>query len=438
MPAEANTLTTGTLAADTVAVWLEDSLLELSERNLVFYPLCDKKKIPQKNGETIQFTRYERLSPPTRPLEEGVTPMATTIEISTVTAVLDQWGAVAVITDRAEMTVKHPTMQIVRDRMSEQHDDLVDREIQVVLMGSSAVYYAGNKTSRALLTAADVLRTDDIRRVVSQLRTLGARPYDAKGYRGVVDPSVEADISKDPTFVEASSFSQVQTLKDFEIGKWMGVWWSRSNYIPVISRMDAGFVSDSALTGGSIPAGGTGFTAGTTVRYKVTALDTDGFETSVLLEGDLTDGSDFALRVTLASGATSGLYRIYVTLEDGATGTETLQVTVTHTSGTAQTIDFVKAGSVAAPAYVVTGTGPVAPPDGPALNVHTSYVLGKNAVACVDLAGAGFETFYVPRKASESDPLAQRAKAGWKRMFKACVLNTDFFRRIESTSEFDV
>jgi len=440
MPTEANMQTTGTLAADIVAEWFAEPLLERPEKTCVFYAICDKETIPTGNGQTVEFTRYERLPLPFRPLEEGVTPVLTPMTISKVMAVLDQWGAVIGITDRAEMTVKHPTMQIARELLSDQHEETVDREVQVVLMGSSGVYFGGNKASRALLTAADVLRSDDIRRIVATLRQNGAKPREGGLYWGVVDPFVEADLNKDPTFVNAGTFSQVKTLKEFVIGDWMGVRWHRSNHIPIISQMAAAAIDTAAVTGVSIPAGGTGFDAGSTVRTKVTRLDPQTqFETVIDDEVATTNVAAFGVAVTINTdpSAISGIYRVYSTLQDGATGTVTLQVQVVHTVGTAQTITLVKLGAVTAPAYVVTPTGPVAPPNAPAaINVHVSYVLGQGHVACTNLKG-GLQTTYVPRTPSISDPLAQRAAAGWKRMFKACITNPDFGRRIETASDFN-
>jgi hypothetical protein len=39
--------------------------------------------------------------------------------------------------------------------------------------------------------------------------------------------------------------------------------------------------------------------------------------------------------------------------------------------------------------------------------------------------------------ATDSDPLIQRRKAGWKVMFKAVINNQNFFARCESESAYD-
>ncbi len=436
MPTEPNLQTTGNLAPDIVGIWLRDELLERAERNLVFYDLCDKTQLPRGNGQVVQFTRYEYLDLPEAPLEEGVTPSLTALRISTVQAIVDQWGAIVGITDRAEMTVKHPTLQIARDLLGDQHDQTLDREVQFVANGTTGVGFAGGKASRSALTAADVLRTDDIRKQVATLRSQGARTFELASYKGVFDPFVEADLTKDPTFVNAGVYSDLVTLKDFEVGKWMGVRWSRSNFIPALSAIAGADWSTTALTGGAIPAGATTFTAGSTVRVKITRLDpSTKFETQIGTEAAVTNVGAFVPQITIAAGAVSGTYKVYSTLENGATGTAVFQLRVKFTSGSATNIILVKAGSgLPTGSFVVVGTGAIAPPDNPAVNVHTTYIFGRGALGATELGG--LEAFFIPRRPSESDPLAQRAKASWKQIFKALILNPDFMRRVESASDF--
>jgi N4-gp56 family major capsid protein len=436
MPTEPNLQTTGTLAPDIVGIWLRDELLERAERNLVFWDICDKTQLPRGNGQVVQFTRYEYLDLPEAPLEEGVTPALTAMKISTVQAIVDQWGAIVGITDRAEMTVKHPTMQIARDLLTDQHDQVLDREVQFVANGTTGVAFAGGKASRSAITAADVLRTDDIRKQVATLRSQGARTFELAAFKGVFDPFVEGDLTKDPTFVNAGVYSDLVTLKDFEVGKWMGVRWSRSNFIPVLSQIAAADFTIAAAGTTVIPAGGVGFTAGSTVRVKITRLDpSTKFETQIGAETAVTNASIFVPTIVINSGAATATYKIYSTLENGATGTATFQLRVRFTSGTAQTITLVKGGSgLPVGSFVVVGTGSIAPPDCPSVNVHTVYIFGRGAIGATELGG--LEAFFIPRRPSESDPLAQRAKASWKQIFKSLILNPDFMRRIECASDF--
>jgi N4-gp56 family major capsid protein len=436
MPTETNLQTTASLSLDVPAAYLKREMLKRATKDTVFWGLAEKSSQPQGEGKVCQFVRYERLALPEAPAEEGVTPIATAPTLSTVTAVLDQWVQYVSMSDVSVLTVNHPIFQQFRELLTTAHNELVDRECQVVLMGTSSVYYANNVSARSSLTAADVLTSDDVRRVVLKLRGLGAPTWSGGLYKGVMN-FVEGDISKDATFQNAASYSAIQTLRDFDIGRWQGVQWMRSNLIPVLAAMAAGDVVETDLTGGDIPAGTTGFDAGSTVRSKVTRLNaTTGFEETIDAEVANTNVAAFASKIEIQSSAATGTYKVYSSLQGGAAGTPTLQCRIRHTTGTATAIILVKSGTPAASnVFVVTPTGPVAPPDCPSgVNVHISYIMGKGFFGATTLGG--LQTFVTPATASDSDPAAQRRKMSYKQMFKALILNNDFGYRVESASAF--
>lgn len=438
MATQPNLATVPSLSPDILAVYMADKLLERAKKDTVFWDLCEHTTIPKGEGKTIQFTRFERLPLPEAPLEESVSPDATPISLSTVSATLDQWGAIASCSDVVQLVIKHPLVQQARELLTLQHNETVDREVQVVAMGTTGVYFAGNVAARGSLTAANVLRSDDVRRIVAVLRSNGAPGY-GNDFKGIVDPFVEGDISKDPTFILAGVYSQVGTLKDFEIGKWMGVRFMRSNYIPIISLMPTAYSpAPTLVTAGAIPAGAVGFDSGTNVYTKVVRLDPlTNFETQIDVERLNNTGTGaFAIRVDFATSAPSGYYRIYSTLQGGSPGTATLQCRIKHNAGQLESVFLVKSGAPTTNnCFVVTGTGPVAPPTPPAsVNIHTSYIMGRGFLGSTELDA--LKTYVTPATASDSDPIAQRTKMSWKQLFKAMILNPNYGFRVESASEF--
>lgn len=69
---------------------------------------------------------------------------------------------------------------------------------------------------------------------------------------------------------------------------------------------------------------------------------------------------------------------------------------------------------------------------GSVADVYPVIVFGQDAFACVPLKGKTSVTpMVVKAKPSDSDPLAQRSKAGWKAMFAAVILNDAWMVRIE-------
>jgi N4-gp56 family major capsid protein len=442
-----STTTSLSLAADLVPVYIKEKLLMIAEKNTIFMDIGDKEDLPENNGKTVQFTRYERLPLPTTPLTESDSPASTALTTSIVQAVMDQWGQVVNISDVAELTVRHPVMRTALQRLGTAGAELMDREVQKVLMGSSNVYFPNARTSRSALVAGDFLGTDDIRKIVSTLRNNGAPNYDGTNYVGVFDPFVEMDISKDSTFVTAASYSIIKTLLNGEIGQWMGVRWKRSNFIPIITRISAGAASVGNVLPGAAgnlnSANMVGF-ANLNVQWKVTRLDSQtGFETAI---GDSTAQTITAgdvLRITLTQATIgNGTYNIYASLEGGVAGTETFQLRVV-VAGANVIIDIAKGIGTGTevttgntPAIVVRATGALAPANASSAgNVHTTYVFGKESFGVVTLQG--MKTYLTPQTASDSDPLVQRRKMGYKCFWKAVIKNTAFFTRAESLSAFN-
>src|SRR5947207_10397805 len=235
----ASLTSSATLAADLVPLFIRERTLMLSERKLIFHQFGDRARRPQGHGQTIQFTRYERLSLPTLPLTEGNTPSPQQLTTAIVQAVPDQWGGVVALTDVGTLTVRHPLLRIAQDRIATQHTETVDREIQLVLMGGTNVIFANGRTSRSTLVAGDNPTTDLIRQIVANLRNQGAPAYEGGHYVGVIDPFMEMDLTKDATFVNAASYSNIKQLYNGEVGMWMGVRWMRSNFLPIISYIKA-------------------------------------------------------------------------------------------------------------------------------------------------------------------------------------------------------
>ncbi|HSS55497.1 MAG TPA: N4-gp56 family major capsid protein [Gaiellales bacterium] len=430
--------TTGSLAGDLAPLWLKDEVLAIAEKTTVFADLADDVSMPEAEGKTFSAQRYERLALPMAPLTEGVTPDSTPLNVTSVSGVLEQWGLVVSLTDVAQMTTKHPAMTMARERLGTAGAELIDREVQRVLAGGGTLTIAGGKASVSLLTAGDVVNTDLLSKAIADLRQLGAPSYQGGLYAGVVDPYVEQDIAKDPTFVSSHTYAETEALMNAEIGRWRGVKWKRSNMIPIVTQLTTANVTQAAADAGAAQAGETNFAAGSTVNVQATLQDSaSGFTSAVSTSRPVTNAGTFSVAVTIASGAPTGVYGIYVSGE-GTTALPSYQLAVNHVTGTADTRTFVKAGIPnGANRFVASATGSLAPAAPPAAGtVHYSYIFGKSAFAVPKL-GPKLEATITPATATDSDPLKQRRKAGVKAFFKAVIQNRDFYRVIASMSAFN-
>jgi len=416
----------GTL--DMVPIYIQKKLLMILTKKLVFHQLADKEDLPQGQGKTARWVRYERIGLPFTPnTDEGITPALTRQQpISVIEATVDQWMDGMVITDVAELTVYHKAFQIMIERLATQAAEVVDREIQRVLLSSSSIVFPDiSITDRSAITVGSVVSTDVIRRVLAALRDYGAPDFNSD-FVGVFDPHVEMDISKDPTFQTAQSYQNMTPLMNGEVGKWMGVRWMRSNFIPAI-------VADTNVdVTPTTPAASGGETAlAANQDIQIVGLDAQGFEThvgTITTPGAFTAGDiiEFTLPA-LPAGVLA--YNVYAGLVGG---TLSLQATAVGPG-----VYHLTAGTVAAAGTNIqlSTTGNV-PPIQPAANVsiHQTYIFGREAFG--DLELTNIETMLTPNVASDSDPFKQRRKATWKALFKAVIKNSNFFRRIESSSAF--
>lgn len=426
--------TAGTFSADFVT-YIADKTLMLAEKALRMEQLSDKAQLPRRNSTTFQYTRYERLPLPQSTLVEGITPAETSMSITTVTATVQQWGQVVILTDVAELVVKHPVVQKGIKLLALAAAETIDRVIQLILLGGTNIQYANSKTTRANLLATDVLTTTEVTKCVANLRNNGARVYggdslggddhgpgggnggDGNTYFGVLDPSVEADVSADTTWVNAQSYSSIANLRNFEIGRWKGVRWLLSNFLYTFVGVAAATIAD--VTGGGAIA------QTTQVFVVVTGVNTNtGFEERLYQQANVTTATDgFAThRIQVTLPATTGYtYNVYAGLTTGIT----FQVTTGLAPSSTYFITSVPTSGTTNPAIPATG-----------ITVHTVYVVGEEAFTTVKLDGMSLQTYVTPKGSSDSDPLEQRRKIGWKIMFNAVICNQNFLRRIECGSAF--
>lgn len=403
----------GNFSSD-AALYIAKKTLSIALKRLVFYQLCDKVPFPKNSGRTFQYTRYERLALPQTKLSEGVTPGDTQMIISEVQAVLDQWGAVIPISDVAIDSVKHPVLQMAILRGGTQAQETLDREMtKVALSGANVFYPNASYTSRSQLTSSDKISTAFIGRVVSSLRDYGAIPFDEDMYVGVLDSYAEDDmVSGDSTFVDAAKYGQIKKLLVNEIGEWKGVRWVRSNTLPKLGLLTDASAASSA-TAGSL-ANSTEYDAVVTVVDAMTGVET--FASAVF--NGTTGVSATSLQITLPS------------LPSGATAGSTMNLYFGAHNGTLYLAQSALAAGGSVNQGVVPSSGQVAPA-APAsgFKTHFAVILGKESLGCIELNK--IHTFLTPAQASDSDPLVQRRKFGWKADFKAFIQNDQFMARLE-------
>lgn len=385
--------------------------LKRISRDVIVYGMGRKESLPNRFSKTFQFTRYEKLALPYNPLTEGVSPDNSTMSISTVQCVMDQWGSYINLSDVAQITAKHPALQEGIKLLAEQASETIDRECIKLLQSNASVYYAGAASSRVTLGATDYITTSTTKKAIAGLRKGGARSVSGRLFMGLMDPSIEMDLLEDSTFQNAASYSNIVALYNGEAGTWMGVRWMVSNLIPTMKRLSD--VTSASAAGGTL-------TASTTYYLKVVAVDNSlGFEVaSTQQQSQATSAGQGTVALTMP--ATAGYtYNVYF----GAVSGSLFLYSSQNAPGATVNVTAAPSAGAVPPAHPATG-----------VEVHQAWILGAEAFAVPELMS--LQTFLTPDQASDSDPLKQRRKAGWKVMFKPVICNDAFLARIEMASRY--
>lgn len=444
------TTTAPSLSAD-VTRYLAEDLLPLTISELVAYDFAEKLILPKGNGTTYTMTRYARLPLPAASTAEGVPPTATPLQISQATVALQQWTALVTITDVSQLTIKHNVFEICKDRLKLSAAELMERNVFQALFGFTQINYVNSRGSRAALLSTDVMNTQELQRAFAVLTTLGAPmhkgpsgPLDKKSaaegqpnalssprsmphYVGIMHGFVQGDLRNNPQVQIVSAYSSPNRLYNGEFGEWNQIRFVTSNMVP--------FFTGQALISGTASATGGSLATFTTYNIIVTASDmTFGYESIISqISGNISvTGPTGSISVILPALA-GYTYNVYI----GTTATvANLATSVAGpTSGvlSGQATQLAPGQTVVLTGIGVARTPPAAPATG--VTVYPTWILGKDAYACVTLAHIEVAYLDEPEKV---DPANQLRMASYKFYNGTFIKNNAFALRIESASQFSL
>jgi N4-gp56 family major capsid protein len=415
------------LTNDAPNVYIARETYRLAERRMVIGRHAKLHQMPQRMGKTLRIIRYSRINLPTGVLTEGTPPDAVALATENVDVTVEQWGIVVLLTDVAQITTTHPALQIAIDRTAMAMAEVLEREQAQMLLAGTSVFYPGSVTARSGIGTSDKLDTATILKTTVSLRNLGASEYEDGLFHGVLPPQMEGDIvSADQTFKDASNFANVRKLEYNEIGVWMGVRWSRGNFLPIFKGVGAPAAQTATAELTDINAG-----SGTTAngaKFIVVARDaTTNYVRKVSQASAAMSGQDSGA-VEMPTSA-NYVYDVYVS-DDGTNPYVKVASRKAHTAsaGTVATLF----GLYATP--VDSESVPAIPASG--REVFVSWVFGREAFGRVELNGMSLQSYITPAGASYSNPLAQGRKVGSKIMWKSFIIDNNFFARIEAASAY--
>lgn len=382
-----------TLSAE-MKTFYDKTLITLAGANLIHEQFGQKRPIPKNGGKTIEFRKFSKLPKALKPITEGITPAGNKLNVTAVTATVDQYGDYVEQTDMLELTAIDNTIVEATKELSSQAGLTLDTVVRNELVAGTNVMYApevkdGNETevlSRGDITKYCKLRVKDIFKAAAELKAVNAPKIDGS-YVAIIHPYVAYDLMQEAgeQWIGIQKYANPENILKGEIGMLGGVRFVESTEAKIfgpavinedISRLTVAVAAENASTT---------LTVEEDLGVKI-------FETPV---------------------------NVYV---NGVPNS------VTEVNGTSVTLTT---ATKAAVGDIICGEG--AGKDGSA--VFCTLFIAENAYGVTDIEGGGLEHI-VKQRGYGNDPLNQRSSVGWKATKVAKRLLEEYMIRFESGSEF--
>ena len=377
--------------------------------NLRYLDDADMIDQPLNNGKSVTMFRYTELPAVTKPLYEGVTPDGQQLTETAFSVTTKPYGGYMPYTDELDLFHVDKKTDAMAERLNRQAALSIDTVGRDQICAGLNVMYPGAVTSRASLTASNIITYAIVKKVVRNLKKKGAQPFADGFFHAKIDHDTYYDLTQDSHWEDANKYQDKTREKAYELG----------------------------------------------VLYKVKFFEVDNgkiFENETYLYGEkeyLTASANF--------DATNRIMTVSDTIsEDEARELTGKMVYVQYTKNettvkTPMCIEkvwpdknqilfrWVPAASVTAE-WITTQALKVVPSGGAANGdeVHASIIYGQHAFGLVKLGQQGkgkpnIRIIVKPLGSSGSDdPLDQRGTIGWKVKHFACaVIQDDFICRVE-------
>lgn len=365
-------------------------VLEANKTKRKYTKFGQTVNIPEGKTKTIAFDKLSPLPKATHPLEEGVTPKGSAVNITRIKGEPDQFGNYVSYTDQLDFFANDPSPEVLKytDLLTENQLETFEHLDAMELASGLNVFYAGDATSRSELK--NVLTVKDVRRAVTSLKRNKVQPADGTDYIAFIHPDVVYNIWNDEEWRQPHTYADTKQLYDGEIGRLFGV--------RFIEDPDAYVFRGEPFA--------------------------DKYDELTITKAD---GVDVYIAETLSPGDALAISNKPVWIDNRK---YTVSSANPGENGTAKLVmSQSTAGKlIEADMKIYPGEGGVS-----GAPVYSTVILGKNAFGT-----SGDKTVQIINKplgsAGSADPLNQRGTAGWKGYHFMKILEQTKMLRIESLS----
>ena len=211
----------------------DKTLITLASPYLVHDQFGQKRDIPKNGGKNIEFRKFSTLPKALTPLTEGVTPTGNKLNVSTITATVEQYGDYVEQTDLLELTAVDNTIVEATKQLASQAGLTMDTVVRNEIVGGTNVMYCpkvsanGTETvvtSRSAIDKTALLRVKDVFKAAAELKAMNAPKIDGY-YVGIIHPYVAYDLMQEAgnQWMEVQKYTTPENMLKGEIGCLGGV-----------------------------------------------------------------------------------------------------------------------------------------------------------------------------------------------------------------------
>lgn len=234
-------------AAD--AFTIQKKFLTISKQLITMARFAQKETKPTNEGKEVRWRRYERFAVDTTALSEGVTPTSDTLQQTTISATLAQYGSWVPVTDLMLALSTDPIVAQITERQAIQMAEQMDNLAYNAFRGTTSVFYADGddfdggmgevqkglhgahvyvamgattgSDSKILAAVVRFLEKNNAKKISSVVKPASAYNTEpvAEGYFAVCHPDARADIESMPNFTPIEKYANYGAVMAGEIGK---------------------------------------------------------------------------------------------------------------------------------------------------------------------------------------------------------------------------
>ena len=163
---------------------------------LVHNQFAEHKPLPKNSGKIIEWRRWSNFKKALKPLQEGVTPSGSALEVTPVTKKVEQFGDYSTLSDVVQLTAIDPLIVEYTSKHASNARLTLDTIARNELLNGTQVIYGNNKASRSALDPDDDHLTPElVAKAVTQLKKQNA-PKINGDYVCIIHPSVAFDLMR--------------------------------------------------------------------------------------------------------------------------------------------------------------------------------------------------------------------------------------------------